>query len=395
MGFFNRQGRGRTLLLTAALAAAVWSGCGDNTASNPTKYTLQISKNPIDGGTVTRNPDRSAYDAGTRVTVRAAPASGYRFVSWSGVSASTDVEVIVTMEADLTLTANFQQQTGHVHDWGDWVVTTPATCEAAGVETRTCKLDGSHKDTRAIAKLTGTSCNPNHVHDWGDWVVTTPATCEAAGMETRTCKLDANHKETQTIPKLTGSSCNSGGGSSETVSLGGLKWMTKNLNVQTAESWCYGEGGQVYDYEVDNFVTLTPSQVQANCDKYGRLYTWSAAKTACQLVGMRLPTREEWNALVTAAGGASTAGSKLKSSTGWNSYSGVSSTDEFQFSALPGGYRGSVGNFNNAGRNGYWWTATEDSEGYAYNRYMNYYRDRVYEDFHDKSDGFSARCVQD
>jgi len=123
-----------------------------------------------------------------------------------------------------------------------------------------------------------------HVHDWGDWVVTTPATCAAAGVETRTCRLDANHKETQAIPKLTGAACNPGGGSSETVSLGGLKWMTKNLNVETAESWCYGNSPD-------------------SCAKYGRLYTWSAAKAACQSVGMRLPTRDDWDNLAESVGG--------------------------------------------------------------------------------------------
>lgn len=39
----------------------------------------------------------------------------------------------------------------HTHDWGDWQVTTPATCVKEGLETRTCKTDGTHKETRQIA----------------------------------------------------------------------------------------------------------------------------------------------------------------------------------------------------------------------------------------------------
>jgi len=232
-----------------------------------------------------------------------------------------------------------------------------------------------------------------HVHDWGDWVVTTPATCEAAGVETRTCKLDASHKETQSIPKLTGASCNPGGGSSETVSLVGLKWMTKNLNVETEESWCYNNSSD-------------------SCAKYGRLYTWSAAKAACQSVGMRLPTRKEWDDLsdlavtgqkwVSLSSDSDTmytwpdAGTKLKSSTGWNSYSGISSTDDFQFSALPGGLRNNInGGFEDVGDKGYWWTATEYSDDGAYSRSMLYDDDDLYENDSGKSNGFSARCVQD
>lgn len=57
-------------------------------------------------------------------------------------------------------------------------------------------------------------------HDWGAWAVTTPATTSAAGVETRVCKRNKSHTETRDIPKLTpapsggGSSSGSSGGSS-------------------------------------------------------------------------------------------------------------------------------------------------------------------------------------
>ena len=59
-------------------------------------------------------------------------------------------------------------------------------------------------------------------HDWDAWAVTTPATTSAAGVETRVCKRNATHTETRDIPKLTpapsggGSSSGSSGGSSST-----------------------------------------------------------------------------------------------------------------------------------------------------------------------------------
>ena len=46
----------------------------------------------------------------------------------------------------------------------------------------------------------------------------------------------------------------------------GKRWMTKNMNVEVDNSWCY-----------DNQTT--------NCDKYGRLYTYEAAKEACSSLG--------------------------------------------------------------------------------------------------------------
>lgn len=40
-------------------------------------------------------------------------------------------------------------------------------------------------------------------HDWGPWTVTTSPTVTAEGVETRTCRNDASHTETRSIPKLT------------------------------------------------------------------------------------------------------------------------------------------------------------------------------------------------
>jgi uncharacterized protein (TIGR02145 family) len=87
-----------------------------------------------------------------------------------------------------------------------------------------------------------------------------------------------------------------------------------------------------------------------------------------------------------------TAGTKLKSKSGW--YEDYE-TDDFGFSALPGGYRNTGGSFNNAGNYGYWWTATERNSGKAYYRYMYYNGESVKEVDGDESGGFSVRCLQD
>ena len=127
--------------------------------------------------------------------------------------------------------------TPHTHQWGEWAVTTAATCAAEGVETRICTLNSSHKETRSIAidpnaphqwvargtptlaptctedgigakecELCGIKDdNPNGVipafgHDWSVWTVTTFVTEITDGVETRTCSHDPAHKETRTIP---------------------------------------------------------------------------------------------------------------------------------------------------------------------------------------------------
>jgi uncharacterized protein (TIGR02145 family) len=163
------------------------------------------------------------------------------------------------------------------------------------------------------------------------------------------------------------------------VRIGNQTWTTKNININTANSWCY-DGNS------------------SNCAKYGRLYTWEAAKSVCANMGggWRLPDTADWNKLVAYAGGSIVAGKKLKSTTGWASsasYNG-NGTDDVGFSALPGGSRGSDGSFYDAGYYGYWWSATEYVAGNAYLRSM-FYLDYVLEDNDGKSDGFSVRCVQD
>jgi len=159
----------------------------------------------------------------------------------------------------------------------------------------------------------------------------------------------------------------------KTVEIGGVVWMAENLNYAAEGSVCY-----------DND--------PANGDKYGRLYNWETALKACP-AGFHLPSDDEWTALENAVGGQSTAGIKLKSAEGWNNYG--NGTDDFGFSALPGGYGNSDGSFDYAGYNGYWWSATENDAGSAWSRGMG--DDDDYVDRNDiiKAGQFSVRCVED
>ncbi len=158
--------------------------------------------------------------------------------------------------------------------------------------------------------------------------------------------------------------------------------MAENLNIAPSSggSWCYGD-------------TI------ANCDTYGRLYDWETAKAVCPSgSGWRLSDRADWNGLVSLAGGTYTAGKKLKSTSGWKNRedgSGGGGTDDFKFSALPGGVRDPGGEFYFAGEFGYWWTATaENNSGFAYRNGMGYIYDKVEEISSSERSGFSVRCVK-
>lgn len=74
------------------------------------------------------------------------------------------------------------------HDW-HYTETLP-TCTEDGEKFGECSRCGM-KETKKIPALG---------HAWGDWTVTTPATCTNEGVETRICKRDPSHVETRTIP---------------------------------------------------------------------------------------------------------------------------------------------------------------------------------------------------
>jgi len=161
-----------------------------------------------------------------------------------------------------------------------------------------------------------------------------------------------------------------------TVKIGDQTWMAENLNYKTGSSVCYGNK-------------------ERNCRKYGRLYDWDDAMKACP-AGWHLPSDEEWTALTDFVGGEDTAGTKLKSKTGWPTDKGYkAATDDYGFSALPGGNGLSGGRFNYAGYGGLWWSATERGAYYAWYRYMSCYGEYMLRVYYGKSNLFSLRCSQD
>jgi len=183
-------------------------------------------------------------------------------------------------------------------------------------------------------------------------------------------KLTANFK----APSVSTFKDSRDGNTYKKVAVGSQTWMAENLNYAADNSVCYGNSAE-------------------NCAKYGRLYNWSTAKTACP-AGWHLPSDAEWGTLENSVGGFKTAGTKLKSADGW---SGAGyGTDDYAFSALPGGFGGSGGNFYSAGRYGYWWSAAEGDAYIAWSRDEHYYDGEwAGRSKRDKDDLFSVRCVQD
>ncbi|MCL2219245.1 MAG: fibrobacter succinogenes major paralogous domain-containing protein [Chitinispirillia bacterium] len=167
------------------------------------------------------------------------------------------------------------------------------------------------------------------------------------------------------------------------VKIGKLVWMAENLNYKTKDSWCY-------------------NNVDTNCVKYGRLYTWDAAMAACP-AGWRLSDTTDWQDLITVVGGLYE-NKKLRSKTGWgwldeygiNVY-GIKDdgTDDVGFSALPCGHLHPDYGFDHLGICCAWWTATEYTPGRSmYFSVIPGYDDEVVVSVNMMDFGYAVRCVR-
>ena len=154
------------------------------------------------------------------------------------------------------------------------------------------------------------------------------------------------------------------------VKIGDQVWMAENLNVKTEEgSWCY---------END----------PANCEKYGRLYTWEAAQKACP-TGWHLPSKGEFKTLL-----ATVRASDEDRSDNLRAGSWENGKDEYGFSALPAGrYNSRDKEFSRLGNYAYFWSSTEHFSNGAFYLSLSDRYASVYDDF--KYVGYSVRCLQD
>ncbi len=199
----------------------------------------------------------------------------------------------------------------------------------------------------------------------------------------------------------------------KTVTIGTQTWMAQNLN--------YAYTGVPFDngYYTSDSTSWCYDNAPANCAKYGRLYTWAAAmdsvgewstngkgcgygKTCSPTYPVRgicpkgwhlPPYSSEFSTLFDAVGGKSTAGTKLKSVSGWSNGNG---TDAYGFSALPAGYRSGSGLFSSSNDVAFFWRAAEYIHGDGGAYYMilnsNKYPDLSYLP---KYVALSIRCVKD
>jgi uncharacterized protein (TIGR02145 family) len=157
---------------------------------------------------------------------------------------------------------------------------------------------------------------------------------------------------------------------------GGKQWMTDNLSVHTGGSFCYDDA-------------------EANCQRYGRLYTWESAQRGCQLLGdgWRLPTHDEWRQLAKHHGGVR----DDSDDNGQAAYKALVIGGSSGFNALLGGGRAhDDGRYARLEAHGFYWTASESDSASAW--FYNFGKGALALNRHrdgEKQRAFSVRCVRE
>jgi uncharacterized protein (TIGR02145 family) len=156
--------------------------------------------------------------------------------------------------------------------------------------------------------------------------------------------------------------------------LDGKQW-TANVNVQTGESYCYQDA-------------------EANCLRYGRMYTWESARRACQSLGdgWRLPTSDDWKAMAKHYGGIG----NDSDDRGRAAFTALLSGGGSGFNAVLGGNRSGDGNYERSEAHGFYWTASESSPQAAIFYNFGQGSKGLYrQDQGEKKMAISVRCVRE
>lgn len=106
-----------------------------------------------------------------------------------------------------------------------------------------------------------------------------------------------------------------------------------------------------------------------------------------------MPTNEEYSSLYKYIGGSNTAGSLLKSTSGWEDDG--NGTDKYGFSVLPAGERDYSGFFSNEGRFALLWTTSDVASYYAWSQRFSFEKVNSYQSYLDEYYGHSLRCLKD
>lgn len=215
-------------------------------------------------------------------------------------------------------------------------------------------------------------------------------------MLTNSCKKDDNKNNPTSGSTVT----DIDGNIYHTVTIGTQVWMVENLKTTKYRN------GDLIPKITDDIAWSNQTEAYCNYNNdannsttYGRLYNWYAVNDSRNIAptGWHVSSDVEWTTLTTYLGGESVAGGKLKETgtTHWSIFNPAVTTNESGFTALPGGSRGTFGQFYDVGHGGVWWSSTESETRYAWYRSMADISYSIGRGPCAKNLGYSVRCVRD
>jgi uncharacterized protein (TIGR02145 family) len=240
--------------------------------------------------------------------------------------------------------------------------------------------------------------SPDSVTYSNELVLTVPIDPAAV----HTCGAIAVHNPNLTYGSLTDQE----GNVYKTIVIGTQEWMAENLKTSiynNGDSIAHVTDGWEWQGLSSGAWCHYNNDSQYECP-YGKLYNWYAVadpRNVCPS-GWHVPSDDEWSTLTNFLGGTNPAWSKLKS-TGtlyWFDSNGYipNSTNESGFSALPGGSGGwyfGGDSFYQLSALGSWWSSTEVDINTAWSRSIGYMLENVNQDYSNKNQGLSIRCLKD
>lgn len=190
-----------------------------------------------------------------------------------------------------------------------------------------------------------------------------------------------------------------------TITIEDQVWLVENLRTTS-----YRNGDPINNHIPDDDWLNANSGAYCNYQNddvrvhiYGRLYNYAAAKDPRGICppGFHIPSKEEWEKLVTNLGGPMIAGGRLKELgiDHWKEPN-IGGTNTSGFTALPGGARqlNLIGNdvtFRGQTQFGVWLSGTQMSAEKVFVMSLSYQSNAVQYGEDHKRSGLSIRCIKD
>ena len=161
--------------------------------TQPDTYSLSVNTVPVEGGNVTKSPDKSNYSQGEVVTLSAFANSGFAFSNWSGDASGSSSSITITINNNMIINANFSADDGGGSggdlDLGENLSITRPGADGSGKASGTSYGNVIDANTSSVWGATGTS-GVNVAVKWSSPVVANAVIIREVGTNVTSWRLE-------------------------------------------------------------------------------------------------------------------------------------------------------------------------------------------------------------